>query len=173
MADVVRTPINGKRVIVVGRPPRLELAGKLGADALVDIRKSDPIEGVRAANGGAGVDEVFECSGSEGTLSQAIRMVREGGRIGLLGVPADKVMEKIPFKYLCRNEIAIFGSKATPNVSDKVLGLIASGQLVVKDLISHVFPLEEFGKALDTFVNRKEGAMKVVIEPNGPEKPRV
>jgi L-iditol 2-dehydrogenase len=42
--------------------------------------------------------------------------------------------------------------------------------LVVKDLITHVFPLEEFGKALDTFVNRREGAMKVVIEPNGPEK---
>ena len=24
-------------------------------------------------------------------------------------------------------------------------------------------------KALDTFVNRRDGAMKVVIEPNGPE----
>jgi len=77
------------------------------------------------------------------------------------------VMEKIPFKYVCRNEIAIFGSKANPNVSDKVLALMASGQLVVKDLISHVFPLADFGKALDTFVNRKDGAMKVVIEPNG------
>jgi len=77
-------------------------------------------------------------------------------------------MERIPFKYVCRNEIAIFGSKANPNVSDKVLALMASGQLVVKDLISHVFPLAEFGKALETFVNRKDGAMKVVIEPNGP-----
>jgi len=162
--------LGASRAIAVGRPPRLELAGKLGADALVDIGKTDPVAGVRAANGGAGVDEVFECSGSEGTLNQAIRMVREGGRIGLLGVPSEKIMEKIPFKYVCRNEIAIFGSKATPNVSDKVLSLIASGQLVVKDLINHVFPLEEFGKALDTFVNRKDGAMKVVIEPNGPEK---
>ena len=86
---------------------------------LVDIQKEDPVEAVRAATGGAGVDEVFECSGSEGTLNQAIRMVREGGRIGLLGVPTEKVMEKIPFKYVCRNEIAIFGSKANPNVSDK------------------------------------------------------
>jgi L-iditol 2-dehydrogenase len=94
-------------------------------------------------------------------------MVREGGKIGLLGVPGEKVMEKIPFKYVCRNEIAIFGSKANPNVSDKVLSLIASGQLVVKDLITHVFPLEDFGKALETFVGRKDGAMKVVIEPNG------
>jgi L-iditol 2-dehydrogenase len=136
---------------------------------LVDIQKEDPIEAVRAASGGRGVDEVFECSGSEGTLNQAVRMVREGGRVGLLGVPNEKVMEKLPFKYVCRNEIAIFGSKANPNVSDKVLALIASGQLVVKDLITHVFPLEEFAKALDTFVNRRDGAMKVVLEPNGPE----
>jgi L-iditol 2-dehydrogenase len=96
-------------------------------------------------------------------------MVREGGRVALLGVPTDKAIEPLPFKYICRNEVAIFGSKANPNVSDKILSLIASGQLVVKDLITHVFPLEEFGKALDTFVNRRDGAIKVVLEPNGPE----
>ncbi|MBM4333182.1 MAG: zinc-binding dehydrogenase [Deltaproteobacteria bacterium] len=162
--------LGAAKFIVVGRPPRLDAAGKLGADILINIQREDPVEGVRTANGGFGVDEAFECSGSEGTLYQAIRMVREGGRIGLLGVPHDKVMEKIPFKYVCRNEIAIFGSKANPNVSDKVLSLMASGQLVVKDLITHVFPLEEFAQALKTFVHRKDGAMKVVIEPNGPEK---
>jgi L-iditol 2-dehydrogenase len=48
--------------------------------------------------------------------------------------------------------------------------LISSGQLKVKDLITHVFPLTEFYQALDTFVNRKDGAIKVVIEPNGPEE---
>jgi L-iditol 2-dehydrogenase len=162
--------LGSARVLVVGRPPRLEAAARLGADSVINIQKEDPVEAVRAATGGVGADEVFECSGSEGTLNQAIRMVRQGGRIGLFGVPSEKVTEQIPFKYVCRNEIAIFGSKANPNVSDKVLSLIASGQLVVKDLITHVFPLEEFGKALDTFVNRREGAMKVVIEPNGPEK---
>ncbi|HSR12898.1 MAG TPA: alcohol dehydrogenase catalytic domain-containing protein, partial [Thermodesulfobacteriota bacterium] len=57
--------LGSARAIVVGRPPRLELAGKFGADALVDSRETDPVEGVRAANGGAGVDEVFECSGAE------------------------------------------------------------------------------------------------------------
>jgi L-iditol 2-dehydrogenase len=168
---VMRTAraLGAGRAIVVGRPPRLEAAGRLGADVLVNILKDDPVEAVRAATGGVGVDEVFECSGAEGTLNQAVRMVREGGSVGLLGIPSDKVKEPLPFKYICRNEVAIFGSKANPNVSDKILSLIASGQLVVKDLITHVFPLDEFGKALDTFVNRRDGAMKVVIEPNGPE----
>ena len=78
-------------------------------------------------------------------------------------------MEKIPFKHVCRNEIGIFGVKANPNVSDQVVSLIASGQLAVKDLITHVFPLNDFAEALETFETRKDGAVKVVIEPNGPE----
>jgi L-iditol 2-dehydrogenase len=85
-------------------------------------------------------------------------------------VPPESVQEKIPFKYLCRNEIMVVGVKANPNVSRKVVSLIGSGKLAVKDLVTHVFPLEEFAKALETFEKRKDGAVKVVLEPNGPEK---
>ena len=159
-------------VIVVGRGSRLEAAGRLGADRLIDFEKEDPVETVRSAANGLGVNEAFECSGAKGTFNQAVRMVRKGGRIALLGVPEGEFMEPLPFKYICRNEIAIFGSKADPNVKHKVISLISSGQLAVKGLITHVFPLEEFDKALDTFVNRRDGAVKVVIEPNGAEKPQ-
>jgi L-iditol 2-dehydrogenase len=48
--------------------------------------------------------------------------------------------------------------------------MISSGLLQVSDLITHVFPLVEFEQALDTFINRREGAVKVVVEPNGKEK---
>jgi len=157
------------RVIVVGRRSRLKAAGELGADLLVDFEKEDPVEAVRAATDDLGVHEAFECSGAEGTFNQAVRMVKKGGRVGLLGVPPDRVVEQLPFKYVVHNEIAIFGSRANPNVSRKVLQLIASGQLAVSDLITHVFPLEAFDQALDTFVHRRGGAVKVVIEPNGKE----
>lgn len=103
-------------------------------------------------------------------MNQAIRMVRKGGKVALLGVPADTVQEKVPFKYIVHNEIAIFGSRANPNVCWKIIHSIASGRLVVRDLITHVFPLEDFHEALETFVGRKDGAVKVVIEPNGSEQ---
>lgn len=161
--------MGSSKVIMVGRRSRLEAAGRLGADCLVDFEKEEPVAAVLAAAGGRPVNEVFECSGAPGTLHQAVMMVREGGRVALLGVPPATAMEPLPFRHICRSEIAIFGVKANPNVSAKTLALIASGQLVLKDLITHVFPLQEFGTALDTFVNRREGAVKVVIEPNGPE----
>jgi L-iditol 2-dehydrogenase len=94
-------------------------------------------------------------------------MVRKGGRVSLIGVATDKVIEPLPFKYIVHNEIAIFGARANPNVSHKVISLITAGQLRVADLVTHTFPLEQFRSAIDVFVNRREGVVKVVVEPNG------
>ncbi len=157
------------KVIMIGRGTRLAVAQKLGADACVDFTKEDPVQAVRALTNGLGVDEAFECSGAKGTFNECVRMVRKGGRVALLGVATNDVVEELPFKYITHNEIAIFGSRANPNVSQKVLNLMAIGQLKVKDLITHQFTLDHFADALDTFVNRKGNAVKVVILPNGEE----
>lgn len=159
--------LGAARIIAVGRGARLEASRKAGADVLVDFEAADPVAAVRAAANGLGVDEAIECSGAPGTFRQAVEMVHKGGRVVLLGVPAaGYVMEPIPFKHVVHNEIAIYGVRANPNVSRKVIGLIAAGQLRVDDLVSHTFPLEHFATALDTFVNRRDGAIKVVVEPN-------
>jgi threonine dehydrogenase-like Zn-dependent dehydrogenase len=34
-------------------------------------------------------------------------------------------------------------------------------------MITHRFPLEEVNEALQTFIQRKGGALKVVVQPNG------
>lgn len=155
------------RIIAVGRGARLQASRIAGADVLVNFEEGDPVKGVREATGGDGVDEAIECSGAAGTFRQAVEMVRKGGRVSLVGVPTDKVIEPLPFKYIVHNEIAIYGARANPNVSHKVIPLIAAGQLRVADLVTHTFPLERFSTALDVFVNRREGVIKVVIEPNG------
>ena len=157
------------KVIMVGRKSRLEAAKRLGADAVVDFEKEEPIEAVRAITGGRGVDEAFESSGAAGTLIQAIRMVKKGGRVSLLGVPSEKIQEAVPFRYIVHNEIMITGSRADPNTMWRAMGMIASGALNVKDLITHHFPIENYLDAMDVFINRKENAVKVIIEPNGKE----
>jgi len=161
--------LGAARVIVVGRGARLKAAAERLADAVVDFEKADPVKTVRDLTEGLGVDEAFECSGAPGTFAQAVRMVRKGGKVGLLGVPPDKVVEELPFKYIVHNEIAIFGSRANPNVSRKIIQMMAAGQVKVRDLVTHTFPLQDFAKGLDTFVNRRDGVIKVVIEPNGAE----
>lgn len=160
--------LGAARVIVIGRGERLRSAERLGADEIIDFEHDDPVDAVRALTGGLGVHEAFECSGARGTFRQAVEMVQRGGRVGLVGVPEGVVMEEIPFGYVVSNEIAVFGSKANPNVSHKILTWVAEERLVLRDLVTHVFALADFPIALETFVKRKDGAMKVVVEPNGP-----
>lgn len=63
------------------------------------------------------------------------------------------------------NEIKLVGSKANPNVSDQVLHFFATGAIQGEKLITHTFPLEEYEKAVDIFEHKKEGSIKVVINP--------
>jgi threonine dehydrogenase-like Zn-dependent dehydrogenase len=42
---------------------------------------------------------------------------------------------------------------------------MANGTVKTDGIHTHTFPLAQFGEALATFVERRDGAMKVVIEP--------
>ena len=114
----------------------------------------------------SGVDQAFECSAAADTLSQAIAMVKRGGTIGMVGIPAADYRESIPVAKIVLDQITIIGSRANPNVSGKVLDFIAAKQLDVETIITHRFPLTDFDKAYTTFVERREGAIKVIVEPN-------
>ena len=72
--------LGAARIIVIGRNPRLERAVEMGCDDAVDFTLCDPVERVRELTGGVGADICYECSGSKGSVSQGIRMVRKGGR---------------------------------------------------------------------------------------------
>ena len=100
------------RVIVVGRGGRLEAARRLGADEVIDFTKSDPVAAVRTANPWPGGGRGFlNVPARAGTFAQAVMMVREGGKVGLLGVPDESIREPLPFKHICRNEITHCGRK--------------------------------------------------------------
>ena len=166
MAMKLAFSMGAAKVIMVGRAPRLQTAMDMGCSAAVDFSKENPVEGVLALTDGIGVDLAVECSGAAGTLEQCIRMCCKGGKVVLLGVAKEGVMEPIPFKHTTHSEIAIFGSRANPNTCGKVVNLMSSGSLKVKDMVTHTFDLDQIGEAFDTFIGRKDGAMKVVIYPN-------
>ena len=48
---------------------------------------------------------------------------------------------------------------------EKVISLFDAGIVKGDKIVSHTFPLDRIAEAFDTFVNRKDGAIKVVIEP--------
>lgn len=156
----------GSKTIMVGRKERLALAGKLGADHLIDYEQCDDIVArVKELTGGLGAHQAYECAGGDAAMAQCMRGVRKNGKVAVLALPTDD-MHNIPVKTMVMNQIHLYGSRANPNCTGEVLNLMASGAINAKGMITHVFPLQEFPKAMETFVKRIDGAMKVVIQPN-------
>ena len=69
---------------------RLELARRMGAHDAVTPQEAE--KAVRNATGDLGVDVVLEMSGVPSAIHQAFKLVRVGGRVQMLGIPA-KPME--------------------------------------------------------------------------------
>jgi len=57
------------------------------------------------------------------------------------------------------------GVRANRGTCEEVLPLMVRGAVDVRKLLTHRFPLSRFSEALDTFVERKDGALKVLVEP--------
>ena len=152
-------------VIMVGRRHRLAVAGKIGADVLVDFEKEDPPKRIMEITRGKGADEVLECSGAPVTIEQSVHSVKKGGKIALLGFYADKEVPYSSWTKVVMDEILIKGSRANPNVSEDVIRMFGKGILKGDQVVTHRFPLEKYEEALETFVQRKDGAIKVVVEP--------
>src|SRR5947208_4141687 len=88
----VAKALGAQPVILTGtREPRLEMGRKLGADAVVNVTREDPVAAVQRLTGGKGVQYVLECSGAPNALNEAARMVNRGGRISRAGFQAEHV----------------------------------------------------------------------------------
>jgi L-iditol 2-dehydrogenase len=73
-------------ITIAGRgADRLEWAGRLGADRVIDVAKGDPAAEVARLNGGFGPDLVIECTGQVEGWRDAFARVRRGGRVVFFG----------------------------------------------------------------------------------------
>lgn len=156
--------VGATRVIVVGRGPRLELARELGATDLIDYTTGDPAEALLAMTGGGGVDCVFDCAGGVAALTTAVKAVKRGGRIGLIGLSGGEPVP-IDTDRLALDEIDIFGVRSSPHAYPDLIKLIAAGKVNVRKLVSRVYPLEQINEAMKAFRAREGGAIRMVLKP--------
>jgi L-iditol 2-dehydrogenase len=151
----------------------LDLARSLGADAVVNSAKEDPVERVKAFTDGRGADIVFECAGGEAmpmTLPQATKMVRRGGKVVIIG-GFDPGETTIPLEWqrIQMSEIqlipsASFAYRDIYAEQGMVVDLIAGGKLDVGKLITHRFPLDRINEAFETARDKQRtGAVFVAI----------
>ncbi len=165
MAVAVAKAVSASKVIAIEvNEYRLELAKQLGADVVINPMKEDPIARIMEETNGLGVDVVAEMSGNAIAIRQALKYIKLGGRMSLLGIPTSEVSLDIA------NDIVFKGITIQGIVGRKmydtwfqVKGLLESGNLNLDPIITHRLAMEDFEKGFDLMLSGNCG--KVVLYP--------
>lgn len=165
---------------------RLALARLSGAETL-DYAEDDLQERILSLTGGKGPDSVIEAVGleSHGTggvieslksglttmdrayaLEQAIMACRPGGTVSLPGVFVGVVAA--PMGILFGKGLTLrAGQTHVQKYLEPLLQMIVEGKIDPSFLITHRIKLEDGPEAYETFRDKDEGCIKVVIRPHG------
>ncbi len=153
----------GARVVAITRnEEKLALAGRLGADELVQAGGDDTVERARAACGGDGPDVVIQCAGSAAVDEQAIALATFGGRVVFVGSTPEQFRARAV--ELCWKELTLLGSRGfTAGDIAEVVDLYLDGKLETGHLTVGTRPLEEANEALEDL--REGNVLRSVLVP--------
>jgi len=144
-ASVRVAKFGGARVIVVGsKAKKLEMAGELGADILIDRSKEeDWSKAVYSATQRRGADIVVDNVGT--TFPLSLRSLRQGGRLLTVGNSGGAKFE-IDNRFIFSRHLSIVGSTMSP-IKDfvTVMDWIVAGRL--RPALDQTFPLQEAAAA--------------------------
>jgi L-gulonate 5-dehydrogenase len=161
LAAVIAARDVGADVMVVDlHPARLDVARELGAahgvQGLGDLESR-----VADWTSGDGAAVVIEASGAAVVAEKAFDVVATAGRISMVGVSEQRM--SLPVKTIQAKELDVYGSRATLDFAGAV-ALAARRQDAVRRLVSHRFPLEQAGAALELAHDRPQDVVKTLIE---------
>lgn len=143
----------GARVIVVDVvQEKLDFVRALGADAVIDASREDPVAAVRRLTGG-GADVALEALGVPATTVPALKSLRKLGRMVQVGMPAgEHVTMPIPMDAVYSGQLALFGTRGMPAWRyPSLLALISSGRVVLTPLVTRRIALSEASRELAAF----------------------
>lgn len=153
-------------------PLRLELARRLGATEVLDIRATTPqqrLERVKQTSGGVGADLILEGAGRPEAFKEGLAMLRNCGRYVLAGQYSDRGEVSIPSHLITFNALRIFGS-AQFTVADRVAYLdflqkTRDGWDDIRSVVTDEFTVDQVNQAMTRV--RDGLAVKAVFVPKG------
>ena len=145
-------------------PYRLELAKKFGAHHTVNAKENVPAK-LKELTGHL-ADQVIVSTGAVSAAMTAMDSVENGGTILFFAVPDPSVKLQVPINQFWRNEITMRTSYgAAPNDIEDSLRTLATGEINVKDMISHRLPLTQAQEGF-RLTAEASTSLKVILKPN-------
>ena len=158
------------QIVAVGAPDdRLAFATRMGATATLslDLPQEARLERVRQLTGGRGVDVVIEAAGHPEAVSQALDLVRDGGRVVVVGQYTDHGTIPInPHTQINRKHVELrgcWGSDYSHFYRAVELAARFQDRIPWRDMVTGRFGLDQADDALRQVERRQ--LLKALIVP--------
>jgi threonine dehydrogenase-like Zn-dependent dehydrogenase len=138
------------------RDEELELARELGADELVNVARTQP---------DGELDVVVETAGAVPAVEMSTRLVREGGRVVLLGIAGQSEELTLPADRIALRDLSVLGSVGyTTAAWAEMVSLLRERLVELEPIVTHHFPLERFEDAFALMNERRGVVARIVLE---------
>jgi threonine dehydrogenase-like Zn-dependent dehydrogenase len=125
----------------------------------------NPIEAIRDATGGRGVDVAIEALGLQQTFENALRVLRPGGTLSSVGVYSGHL--QIPLDAfgagLSDHKIVTTLCPGGKERMYRLMRLVEAHRIDLTPLLTHTFTLDQIGEAYELFESRKDDVLKVAV----------
>jgi L-iditol 2-dehydrogenase len=140
---------------------RLDMARSLAATSTHHAERSDIVREVTAAHP-EGLDAVFDCSGEQAALDQAVALLKPGGTLVIVGIPeTDRISFDI--SALRRKELSVINVRRQNDCTADAIDILGNGRLDLDPVVSHHFGLGESKQAYDLVANYRDSVQKALI----------
>jgi threonine 3-dehydrogenase len=162
MAAAVVRHAGARHVVVTDlNPRRLELALRMGATVAHDVRSGSLADVMGRLGMKEGFDVGLEMSGSPAALRDMLAAMCHGGKVAMLGIPAEPIA--IDWSTVVFNMLSIKGiyGREMYETWYKMTVMIESG-LDIAPVITHRFPAAEFARGFEAMRSGASG--KVILD---------
>jgi len=166
LAQLLKLNGASKVVIAANKGIKMDIAKQLDAgDVYIELDRQNPDPQWKKLKEDYkyGFDVVVEATGVEKLANDSINYVRRGGTLMIYGVYENKALVHWPPSKIFGDEIRIIGSFSQTYCFPRAVEYLDSGKVRVKGMVTDVFKLADYQKALDKMNSR--GALKICIKP--------
>ncbi len=142
-------------------PHRLDTAYALGATKAILVGNGSEITEIMSITCGRGLDVAFEVAGENEAVEAAVATVKPGGHVVLAGIPADD-RTSFSTSMARRKGLTIKLVRRMKFTYPRAIQLVESGQVNVRSLVTHHFPLDDAQEAFAVAL-RRDG-LKIIID---------
>jgi L-iditol 2-dehydrogenase len=141
---------------------RLQIAARSGATLTANADREDVVEKFTEAVPEL-LDVVFECCGQQEALDQAVKLLKPGGKLMIIGIP-EFDRWSIQVDESRRKELCIQHVRRQNEAVQPALDMMASGEISVASMVTHRFGFEDAKEAFDLVAAYGDGVMKAMID---------